>query len=107
MFNMGRKRIIKIPKTAGIKCPHCLQISRVKVPEDASLPFFECKKCEQKVSTPLASCCIICAFSNKRCYRSLMMEAHAKKLEIRMPAASRLVKEDEMTRLLFPNRFKA
>jgi len=82
---MGRRKsIIRIPKTASIKCPHCLQISRAKVPENASLPFLDCKKCEQKIATPLASCCVICAFSNKQCSRSLIMEAHAKKLELRI-----------------------
>jgi len=80
---MGRKRIIRIPKTASVKCPHCSQVSRVSVPQNASLPFLDCRKCEQKITTPLASCCIICAFSNKNCSRSLMMEAHTKQLELR------------------------
>ena len=72
---MGRKRIIKLPKTAMIKCPNCDKKSRINVPIDSLLNYFDCKKCKQKIETPIMKCCIICAFSNKKCSQSLIMEA--------------------------------
>jgi Zn ribbon nucleic-acid-binding protein len=80
---MGRKRIIKIPKTAAIKCPLCGEKSRIAVPREGTVYFFECKKCKQRVETPPMRCCIICAFSTKKCISSLLAEARQKGLEIR------------------------
>ncbi len=82
---MPRKRVIKIPKTAMVKCPGCENRSRMKVPQNPqdTLQFFECKKCKQKITTPVARCCIICAFSSKKCATSLTAEARAGGLEIR------------------------
>ena len=81
---MGRqKRIAKISKRATIKCPKCSQTTRVEVPTDGLLSFWDCPKCKQKVTTPLASFCIVCAFSDKKCTPSVVMEARIKKLELR------------------------
>jgi len=82
---MPRKKIVRIPRTATIKCPGCGKKSRMKIPQNQqdSVQFFECKKCKQRINTPVMRCCIICAFSNKRCASSLIMEARAKGLEIR------------------------
>ncbi len=85
---MGRKKTFaKIPQVARIKCPHCDAISKRKVPLDASPQYFDCDKCGQRTVTPLTSCCVICAFTGKKCVPSLMMEARAKGLEIRYPAS--------------------
>lgn len=81
---MGRrKRVVKIPSRATIKCPHCSKNSRVSLSEDKFLGSLECKKCRQKIETPPSHCCVICAFSNKKCPQSLLMEAKMKGLEIK------------------------
>ncbi|MBS3089768.1 hypothetical protein J4461_02690 [Candidatus Pacearchaeota archaeon] len=78
---MGRKKqFIKIPSLANIKCQHCGKKSRRKVPEDSSPPYFDCDKCGKRTSTPVTSCCIICAFTNTKCVPSLVMEAKSKGL---------------------------
>ncbi len=66
---MPRKRKLKIPKSAMVKCPKCSKRSRVKVLENDCLYSHECKnkKCSHKFETPTAQCCIICAYSNKQC----------------------------------------
>jgi len=80
---MGRKKIIqKIPKAVIIKCPHCSANFRVKNNSEGVFSV-ECRKCKQKILTPITQCCIICAFSDKRCSNSLLIEAKAKNLEIR------------------------
>lgn len=78
-----RKKVVRIPKIATLKCPSCKKNQRVPVPEHDLLNFFECKKCGEKISTPIADCCVICAFSNKKCSQSLKMEAKMKNLEIK------------------------
>ena len=80
---MGRKRVVRIPKSASLKCPHCLKISRVKVPNDSSLFNFKCKKCKNDVETPESNCCIICAFSDKKCGAALRVEAGINGLTIK------------------------
>lgn len=82
---MGRKRVINLPNSATIKCPNCSKSSRIEVQKD-SPQFFECRKCRQRIATPINKCCIICSFSNKRCIHSLLIKAHSKGL---------LVKEQE------------
>src|SRR3989344_1051898 len=80
-IKMGRKKqFIKIPSLANIKCQHCGKKSRRKVPEDSSPPYFDCDKCGKRTSTPVTSCCIICAFTNTKCVPSLVMEAKSKGL---------------------------
>ena len=82
---MGRKRVIKIPTSAKITCPNCNKKTIIKVEKDSSPQFFECKKCRQKSATPITKCCIICAFSDKNCIHSLLMEAHNKGLLVKEP----------------------
>ncbi|MDO8517446.1 MAG: hypothetical protein Q7S33_04970 [Nanoarchaeota archaeon] len=80
---MGRKKLIqKIPKAVIIKCPHCSEKTKIKISQEGVFSL-DCKKCKQKISTPITQCCIICAFSDKKCPRSLMIEARAKGLEIK------------------------
>jgi len=81
---MGRKKtFVKIPKTASIKCIHCGAVSKIKVPIDFSPQYFDCDKCGQRTQTPVTSCCIICAFTGKKCAPFLKMEANVKGLEVR------------------------
>lgn len=82
---MAKKRVIKIPINAKIKCPKCGSLSIRKVPLDSSPQYFDCDKCNERIQTPLTSCCIICAFTNKKCVSSSLMEARAKGLEVRYP----------------------
>jgi hypothetical protein len=78
-----RKKVVRIPKIATVRCPNCGKNSRLEVPGDSILGSFECKKCKEKILTPPSSCCIICAFSKKKCSQSLLMEARIKNLEIK------------------------
>lgn len=78
-----RKKVMRIPKRVTLLCPLCNEKSRVEIAYEASLPFFNCPKCEQRIVTPLAQCCAICAFSKTKCPASLVMEAKIKRLEIR------------------------
>ena len=81
---MGRKKVIRIPKTASLKCPHCLKNTRVKVPNDSSMYNFKCKKCKNEIDTPESNCCVICAFSDKKCGAALRVEAGINKLEVKI-----------------------
>ncbi len=81
---MGRKKqYIKIPKIVAITCRTCGKISRRAPPKNGSPQFFDCDKCGKRMTTPVVSCCIICAFSDKKCPAALIMEAKIKGLEIR------------------------
>ncbi len=81
---MGRKRkSIKIPKNVMLLCPLCSQKSRAIVNIDNCPQKFVCPKCNQEVRNPLTSCCVICAFSGKKCPRSLYMEAKVRGLEMK------------------------
>jgi hypothetical protein len=82
-FYMAKKRVVRIPKVASIKCSNCGFISKRKVPKDRSPGFFDCDKCNFRMQTPVSSCCIICAFTGKKCTPTLLMEAKIKGLEIR------------------------
>ncbi|MFC1686002.1 GDCCVxC domain-containing (seleno)protein [Nanoarchaeota archaeon] len=72
---MGRKKKLKIPKSCMIKCSDCGKRSRVKVPENEGLYHYECKKCKKKLEIPASQCCLICAYSNKRCVPSLKRQS--------------------------------
>ncbi len=80
---MGRKKILRISKTAKIKCNNCSVISARKVPEDSSPGYFDCDKCNMRITVPVTQCCVICAFTKKKCVPSLKMEARIKGLELR------------------------
>lgn len=80
---MGRKKILRIAKVAKIKCNNCGAFSMRKVPEDSSPGYFDCDKCNAHVTVPITHCCVICAFTNKKCVPSLKMEARIKGLELR------------------------
>ena len=78
---MGRKRILRVSKTAMVKCPSCDRKSRVDVKD--GVYFFECKKCKTNVTTPAARCCIICAYSDKNCPAAIQRKAKAEGLKIK------------------------
>ena len=81
---MPRKKTIqKIPKNVLLKCPFCSGRNKAVVSVENSPQQFVCPKCSQEVKTPIAQCCVICAFSNKKCPRTLFMEAKVNWLEIR------------------------
>ena len=81
---MGRKKTSqKIPKSVMLTCPHCSEKSKAIVSIDNCPQSFTCPKCNQLVRNPLTSCCVICAFSGKKCPRTLFAEAKVKGLELR------------------------
>lgn len=80
---MTKKRIQKIPKNVMLKCPSCSRKNKAIVSVDVSPQQFVCPKCLQEVRTPLTRCCVICAYSVKKCPRTLFMEAKIKGLELR------------------------
>ncbi|MEK6888881.1 MAG: hypothetical protein AABW80_02115 [Nanoarchaeota archaeon] len=80
---MGRKKVLKLAKTAKIKCPNCEKICIRKVPLDSSPMYFDCDKCNQRINAPITQCCVICAYTNKKCINALKMEAKIKGLELR------------------------
>jgi Zn ribbon nucleic-acid-binding protein len=80
---MARKKTMKIPKRVSVKCPNCSGKKRVEVSAEKGMNYFDCEGCGQNVKTPITKCCIICAFSDKKCPSSLVMEAKIKKLELR------------------------
>lgn len=71
---MGRKKKLKIPKSTTIKCPKCGKRSRIKVPEEDGLYHYDCKKCKHKLEIPASQCCLICAYTNKKCSPVLQRE---------------------------------
>ena len=80
---MAKKRIQKIPKNVLLKCPHCSEKSKAIVSIENCPQIYVCPKCSQEVRNPVTQCCIICAFSDKKCPRTLFMEAQVKGLELR------------------------
>ena len=81
---MGRKKTsVKIPKNVMLLCPLCSAKSKAIVDMDNCPQKYICPKCSGEVRNPLTSCCVICAFSGKKCPRSLYMEARVKGLELR------------------------
>jgi len=80
---MPKKRYIKIPRVISIKCRNCGKISRRKAENNECPQYFDCDKCGQRMFTPPSSCCIICAFTGKKCPASLVMESKTKGWGIR------------------------
>ena len=66
-----------------LKCPACASKSKALVSIDICPQKFVCPKCSVEVRNPLTQCCVICAFSGKRCPCTLFMEAKVKGLELR------------------------
>ncbi|HIH33619.1 MAG TPA: hypothetical protein HA227_05225 [Candidatus Diapherotrites archaeon] len=54
-------------ETAVLKCPKCGFEQELEIPESSCLQFFKCENCGELISAPNGECCVICAFSNKKC----------------------------------------
>jgi hypothetical protein len=80
---MAKKRFIKIPKRIDVKCYDCDYINRLEVPENDTIHQFECKNCKKIIRAPVTQCCIICAFTDKKCSLNSKIEARAKGLMLR------------------------
>jgi predicted Zn finger-like uncharacterized protein len=89
---MRKKRIQIIPASALIKCPHCSKRTRVSLSQEFYQGKLVCKKCGELIQTPPAYCCVVCAFSNKKCPQSLITEARIKGLELRYPKKEEIPK---------------
>ena len=57
---------------AKIKCPLCEHVRDVDVPENICLQFYRCDNCGKQIQTPDNSCCLICAYSDKKCRVSIL-----------------------------------
>lgn len=51
---------------ANLKCPHCGNIMKVKIPKDRCLIYFKCSKCHKLIMS-FDKCCVICSYSDKKC----------------------------------------
>lgn len=54
-------------ETANLKCPFCSHIQEVEIPQNRCLAFHKCQKCQKLIATPQGECCVICAYSDKKC----------------------------------------
>lgn len=52
---------------AKIKCPQCHYMQVIDIPESSCLPFYQCEECKNIISAPADFCCVICAYSDKKC----------------------------------------
>jgi hypothetical protein len=52
---------------AEIKCPECNYVQEIGIPEKNCLPFYICQGCKNVISAPKGICCVICAYSDKKC----------------------------------------
>ncbi len=52
---------------ANLKCPHCGHIMKAEIPQKGCLVFHKCEKCQEMILTPENECCVICAYSDKKC----------------------------------------
>lgn len=52
---------------ANIKCPECQYVQEIEIPKSSCLPLYKCDKCQKVISAPKDICCVICAYSDKKC----------------------------------------
>ena len=52
---------------ANLKCPYCGYMMEVEIPQKGCLVFWKCEKCQKLITTPEDECCVICAYSDKKC----------------------------------------
>ena len=52
---------------ANIKCPECGRFQKITIPQGLCLPFYKCGGCEKVIAAPGNICCVICAYSDKKC----------------------------------------
>lgn len=53
---------------AKFKCPKCGFEEDIEIPTNKCLIFYTCKNCKTLIKTPEGSCCIICSYTNKKCF---------------------------------------
>ena len=51
-----------------IKCPKCRADIEVEVPKNSCIAVKKCDKCGANICTPEGGCCVICAYSDKKCH---------------------------------------
>ena len=68
-INKNTKEFIKhsITDTANIKCPECSHMQEIEIPEGSCLPFYKCNGCRKITPAPKDICCVVCAYSDKKC----------------------------------------
>jgi len=54
-----------------LKCPACGFVEKVEIPENACMHMRKCGGCGRLMKTPEGYCCIICAYSDKKCPYSI------------------------------------
>ncbi|MFQ5406709.1 MAG: GDCCVxC domain-containing (seleno)protein [Candidatus Micrarchaeia archaeon] len=59
-------------------CPHCKKGDEVKIAENVCLHFHKCLHCGKIIHAPPGSCCVICAYTKKRCAVSIKSEKNGK-----------------------------
>lgn len=52
---------------ASMKCPECGFVKKVDIPETSCMVFWKCPGCGKMISAPKGECCVICAYSDKKC----------------------------------------
>lgn len=52
---------------ANIKCSECSHVQVIEILESKCLPFYKCGKCQKIISAPKDTCCVICAYADKKC----------------------------------------
>jgi len=49
-----------------LTCPECKSQEEMKIPMNACIPFYICKKCKKEIKAK-DGCCIFCDYGNKPC----------------------------------------
>lgn len=52
---------------ANLKCPYCGEVQGIEVPKEKCLAFHICSECGRLIKAPKGSCCVICAYSDRKC----------------------------------------
>ncbi|MBI5884530.1 hypothetical protein HZB89_00350 [archaeon] len=52
---------------AIITCPECKAKHEIEVPEGKCLYFWKCPSCGKLIQAPKNECCVVCAYSDKKC----------------------------------------
>lgn len=53
--------------SAKLKCPECGFTEELEIPKNKCLAFYKCKKCSHLMRAGEGACCVICAYSDKKC----------------------------------------
>jgi hypothetical protein len=72
---------LRLPKSVFVKCPHCGKKGKIPIEVNKSYHKVECPKCKTDIHSPRMQCCVICAFSNKKCPGTMIYEHEFKKFK--------------------------